>query len=303
MRANAPPGKAGAPATPVASALRPPSRSRIRELEQQLAAALARESATGDVLRTIASSPSDIQPVFDMIGLRAEELCNAEISVVAAVDGELIRLAAVHGATAEGVSAISRHFPMQLAAETVTARTIRSGAVVQVEDALADSCYEAKDAALAGRYRSCLGVPMRHDDRVIGSIFVARADPGRFDHAQVHLLRTFAEQAVIAVRNVRTFNALEARNGELSEALAPRREAAAIRRKKARTAAAQGSPAGATETAPDAVAVLTDGETASPPPEQASPPKPVAGADTLLGKVSAEDTLHPPPERKTDPTN
>jgi signal transduction histidine kinase/putative methionine-R-sulfoxide reductase with GAF domain len=219
MRANAPPGKAGTPATPVADALRPPSRSRIRELEQQLAAALARESATGDVLRTIASSPSDIQPVFDMIGLRAEELCNAEISVVAAVDGELIRLAAVHGATAEGVSAISRHFPMQLAAETVTARTIRSGAVVEVEDALADSCYEAKDAALAGRYRSCLGVPMRHDGRVIGSIFVARADPGRFDDAQVHLLRTFAEQAVIAVRNVRTFSALEARNGELSEAL------------------------------------------------------------------------------------
>jgi GAF domain-containing protein len=185
----------------------------------ELTEALEQQTATSEILRAISSSPTDVQPVFDIIGESAESLCDAKISVVSRLDGELIRVVAVHGATADGTEAIGRHFPMRLDAETVTARAIRTRVVVHVEDVLTDPDYEAKDAASAGRYRACLGVPMVREDEVIGAIFVARTTAGLFSDSQVQLLRTFADQAVIAIENVRLFTELGSRNHELTEAL------------------------------------------------------------------------------------
>ena len=189
--------------------------SRNRDLTE----ALEQQTATSEILRAISSSPTDVQPVFDIIGESAERLCDAEISVVSRTDGELIRLVALHGVSAEGSEYIGRHFPMRLDAETVTARAIRRRAVVHVADALADPEYESKDAALAGGYRACLGVPMFREGEVIGAIFVARRQPGLFTDSQVQLLQTFADQAVIAIENVRLFTELERRNRDLTEAL------------------------------------------------------------------------------------
>jgi GAF domain-containing protein len=90
--------------------------------------------------------------------------------------------------------------------ETVTARCIRARAVVHVEDVLADPTYDAKSAAERARYRSALGVPMLREGEVIGAIFVARRDPGRFSDSKVALLKTFADQGAIAIENVRLFN-------------------------------------------------------------------------------------------------
>src|SRR5207249_45637 len=91
--------------------------------------------------------------------------------------------------------------------------------VVHIADALADPDYAAKDAASAGSYRACLGVPMLREDEVIGAIFVARRAPGLFTDSQVLLLKTFADQAVIAIENVRLFTELDARDHDLTEAL------------------------------------------------------------------------------------
>jgi two-component system, NtrC family, sensor kinase len=178
----------------------------LQERNRAVSEALEEQTATAEILRVISRSPTVIQPVFDVIGARAEKLCDAEISVVSRVDGELIRLAALHGVTPAAIEAVSRAFPMRLSAETVTARTIRNRAVVHVRDVLADPSYESKDAARAGGFRGCLGVPMVREGQVIGAIFVARAKPGLFADTQVELLKTFADQAVIAIENVRLFN-------------------------------------------------------------------------------------------------
>ena len=176
--------------------------ARTRELSE----ALEQQTATSEVLGVISSSATDIQPVFEIIGERAEKLCDAEISVVSMVDGELIRLASINGMTEEGVEAARRVFPMHLDDETVTARVIRTCTVCHVPDVLGDPEYQNKETARASGYRGCLGVPMVRDGQVVGAIFVARRQPGLFADAQVQLLKTFADQAVIAIENVRLFN-------------------------------------------------------------------------------------------------
>ena len=175
-------------------------------LLNELRESLQQQTATADVLKVISSSLNDLKPVFDIIGQRAEKLCDAEISVISMVDGDQIRLVSINGVTEEGVEAVRRVYPMRRDNETVTARTIRSAAICHVSDVLADALYESKDAARVSGFRGSLGVPMIRDGQVIGAIFVARREPGLFADSQVQLLKTFADQAVIAIENVRLFN-------------------------------------------------------------------------------------------------
>jgi signal transduction histidine kinase/putative methionine-R-sulfoxide reductase with GAF domain len=194
----------------------------VAELEArngQLTEALEHQTATSDILGVISSSPTDVGPVFEIIAERASRLCDAQVSVVSRLEGETIHLGAIHGATQAGIGTIRRYFPMPLRTESVTARAIRGRKIVELADALADPTYGMKDAARAAPWRSCVAVPMVRGDDVIGAIFVSRAERGRFPESKRALLKTFADQAVIAIENVRLFNELAARSAALARSV------------------------------------------------------------------------------------
>jgi len=199
-------------------------KSEFARLRRERDEALERETATSAVLSVISSSPDNIEPVLDIIGERAEKLCDAEVSVTSIVDGDLIRLASVHGVTDAGMEAVRHGFPMRLTDETVTARAIRTRSICRVADVLSDPLFHpreaAREAARISGYRGCLGVPMVRDEQVVGAIFVARKQPGLFSDAQVQLLKTFADQAVIAIENVRLLNELNKLNRQLEQRVA-----------------------------------------------------------------------------------
>jgi GAF domain-containing protein len=168
--------------------------------------ALERQTATSEVLRVISSSPTDVQPVFDSIAESAATLCGAKIGFVAKFDGALIHMMAHYGTTPEAVDSIRAAYPMKPEGESVAARVIRNGAPVQVADVLADATYSHKDAAVSAGFRSALGVPLLRENQIVGAIIVVREVAGDFEEKQIDLLKTFADQAVIAIENVRLFN-------------------------------------------------------------------------------------------------
>jgi GAF domain-containing protein len=161
----------------------------VQARTRDLTKALEYQTATSDILSDTSRSPTDAQPVFDIIGERAQKLCDAKYSVVTMVDGEFIRLASIHGVTNEGVEKLRSVMPLPVDSETLAARPIRSRAVVHVQDVLADPHYGVKDIARASGWRAGLAVPMLRKGHVIGGIFVARPTPGFFTDAQVELLR------------------------------------------------------------------------------------------------------------------
>ena len=171
--------------------------------------ALERQTATAEILRVIASSPTDVQPVFDAIAQSAKRLFDGHATAVTRVVGDVIQLAAMTGAGKEGDESLKRLFPAPVSSPANQhAKVVRSGVPAFVTDYQTDTevSPQARDTALAAGYRSVLVVPMLRDGVAIGSIAVTRRDPGQFTEHQVSLLQTFADQAVIAIENVRLFN-------------------------------------------------------------------------------------------------
>src|SRR3984893_4660903 len=185
---------------------------------RELAEAREQQAATGEILRVISNSPTDVQPVFDTIVRSAVRLCDGVIGAVNTFDGELTHCVAVHNYTPEALAAVQRMYPIRPSPQHLSGRAILSRAIVHVPDVLSDPEY-APDIALAGGWRGGLAVPMIRNEAVIGVILVMRAQVGPFSHEQIELLKTFADQAAIAIENVRLFEAEQQRTRELTESL------------------------------------------------------------------------------------
>jgi signal transduction histidine kinase/putative methionine-R-sulfoxide reductase with GAF domain len=182
---------------------------RTRELHE----ALEQQTATGEILRIISSSPTDVQPVFDAIARSAARLCEAFDVVVYSVDGNILRLVAHHGPMPAGDVPLHRG--------TVGGRTVIERRLIHTLDLQTEVDEFPEGSAIARErgHRTNLSVPLLKEDVAIGNIQVRRQEVQPFSDKQISLLMTFADQAVIAIENVRLFDEVQKRTQELSESL------------------------------------------------------------------------------------
>jgi GAF domain-containing protein len=200
----------------------------FNELEARnldLTEALDQQTATAEILRVISQSPTDVQPVFDAIASSAVRLCESTYGVVHRFDGTNIELPiAMCNVTDEQMALYRWIFPLAASMDTSLGEAALTRRTVQVEDTQAEHRYTPDtEAVRVARevfgYRTVLMVPMVHRDHALGIIAIWRREQRPYSPKQITLVETFADQAVIAIENVRLFKELQTSNRELTTAL------------------------------------------------------------------------------------
>jgi signal transduction histidine kinase len=198
----------------------------LQARNRALSEALDQQTATSEILRVIAGSPTDVRPVFDAIVRNAVQLCGALYGVLFRYEDGKVDLVAHHNLPPEEIQERRRSMPRPM--DSMLFPELLQGAVVNIPDVegLPDPApgpgrWRARERErwAARGIRSVLTVPMRRETEVIGAIGVSHREVGAFSTGRVELLKTFADQAVIAIENVRLFNELQARTAELSRSV------------------------------------------------------------------------------------
>ena len=178
---------------------------KVEQRTAEMTEALEYQTAISDVLSVISESPTDVAPVFEAILSSASRLFAEPLAAVFRFDGRLVHLVATRNWPPEAIEDAHRLYPGVPNPAMMSGRVILSGKVDTEEDALANPRYD-ETAARAGHWRRMIGAPLLKDGSPVGALVIAWPDPGKTPKRQADLLKTFADQAVIAIENVRLIN-------------------------------------------------------------------------------------------------
>jgi len=190
----------------------------VQAKTRDLTEALQQQTATADVLKVISRSAFDLKSVLTTLTESAKSLCGASLGIICLRDGEVMRLQAESGCTQAFVDFMQAN-PIRPGRATITGRVFMDGKPVHVADVQHDPEYNFGQAPTIGAYRAVLAVPLMRDGAVEGVLLLGRPEPGPFSQRQIDLVQTFADQAVIAIENVRLFEEVRAKTSDLSESL------------------------------------------------------------------------------------
>ena len=192
---------------------------RVEDRTRELTESLEQQTATAEILRVISSSPTDVQPVLAAVAESASQLCGAADVIIHQVEGDMMRRVAHFGSVPVAPSLGFR--PVTL--DTPSGRAVMDRRTIHIPDILENFARgefaEAKALQLGTGFRTILATPLMRDDTPVGVIVVRRMEVRPFTDKQIGLLKTFADQAVIAIENVRLFTELQARTAELTRSV------------------------------------------------------------------------------------
>ena len=192
--------------------------AKVARLTRELKEARDRERATAEVLSAISRSKFELQSILQSVVDTASQLCRADVSVIFRLEGGVYCFAAGYSLDPAYLEH-ARRTPISPGPGTIVGRAAMSREVAQIEDAWTDPLYEQKAGVKISGGRSMIGVPLMREGESIGVIGLARTRVDPFTQREIELVTTFADQAVIAIENVRLFEAEQQRRRELSESL------------------------------------------------------------------------------------
>ena len=190
----------------------------VQTRTNDLTESLQQQTATADVLKVISRSAFDLQTVLDALIGTATRMCDADQGAITReIDGAFYR-AASYGYSSE-LSDFIHNTPVQMDRSSIAGRALVEGRIVQIPDVQADPEYTFSPGLDSGDFRTALGVPMLREGVPIGVLALTRKEVRPFSDKQIELITTFADQAAIAIENVRLFKSVEARTRELAASL------------------------------------------------------------------------------------